>query len=155
MRVGLAAGCAERGFGFNFFLVSDGEGKLQSKNPLPPSVPGLPSALGVQRPTPTALFLRTRLPQLRNKLANYDLATVFRRYRHHQEDVLVNAVYGQGLRALARLAAGAGRDATARWASATADRVTEASLWVGCHQGLEAPMIEWVAECVTNWVEAR
>ena len=49
-RVGLAAGCAERGFGFNFFLVSDGEGKLQSKNPLPPSVPGLPSALGVQRP---------------------------------------------------------------------------------------------------------
>ena len=49
-RVGLAAGCAERGFGFNFFLVSDGEGKLQSKNPLPLSVSGLPSAVGVQRP---------------------------------------------------------------------------------------------------------
>jgi CDP-6-deoxy-D-xylo-4-hexulose-3-dehydrase len=35
------------------------------------------------------------------------------------------------------------------------DRVTEASLWVGCHQGLGAQMIEWVADCVTNWVEAR
>ncbi len=49
-RVGLAAGCAERGFGFNFFLVSDGAGNPQSKNPLPPSVSGLPAAVGVQRP---------------------------------------------------------------------------------------------------------
>ena len=49
-RVGLAAGCAERGFGFDFFLVSDGEGKLQATNPLPPSVPGLPAAVGLQRP---------------------------------------------------------------------------------------------------------
>lgn len=85
-------------------------------------------AIGVQRPAPATLFARTRLPQLRNKLANYDLATIFRRYRHHQEDVLVNAVYGQGLRALARLALRAGREATARWATRTADRVTEALL---------------------------
>ena len=49
-------------------------------------------------------------------------------YPHHLEDVLVNAVYGQGLRALARLAARAGHDAIARWASRTADRVTEALL---------------------------
>src|SRR6202021_1627063 len=49
-RGGRAAGCAERGFGFDFFLVSDGEGKLQATNPLPPSVPGLPAAVGLQRP---------------------------------------------------------------------------------------------------------
>ena len=88
-------------------------------------------ALGVRRPTPASLLLRTRLPQVRNKLADYDVGTIFERHRHHFEDVLVNAVYSQGLRALARLAAGAGRDATARWASRTAGRVT-ASLLERC-----------------------
>jgi hypothetical protein len=72
--------------------------------------------------------VRTRLPQLRNKLVNYDLRTIFRRFRHHQEDALVNAVYGQGLRALARLASRAGRGATARWAERTAGEVTAALL---------------------------
>jgi hypothetical protein len=84
--------------------------------------------VGLRRPTPGALFGRTRFAQLENKLANYDLATIFRRYRHHEEDVLVNAVCGQGLRALARLAALAGREATARWASGAADRVTASLL---------------------------
>ena len=93
--------------------------------------PAYDEAIGVRRPTPAALFLRTRLPQLRNKLAGYDVGRIFRSHRHHLEDVLVNAVYGQGLRALARLAARAGRDATARWASWTADRVT-ASLLERC-----------------------
>ena len=37
----------------------------------------------------------------------------------------MNAVYGQGLRALA-LAGRAGREAVARWATRTADEVTEA-----------------------------
>jgi dTDP-4-amino-4,6-dideoxygalactose transaminase len=36
-----------------------------------------------------------------------------------------------------------------------ADRVTEAALWVGCHPGLSPPMIDWIAECVTNWAEQR
>ena len=27
-----------------------------------------------------------------------------------------------------------------------ADRVTEASLWVGCYPGLTEPMIDWIAE---------
>ena len=85
-------------------------------------------SIGVRRPTPAGLFARTRLPQLRNKLANYDVEAIFRRNRHHVEDVLVNAVYGQGLRALARLAARAGHDATARWAARAAQRVTEALL---------------------------
>jgi hypothetical protein len=85
-------------------------------------------AIGLRRSTPAALFLRSRLPQLRNKLANYDVDTIFRRYRHHVEDVLVNAVFGQGLRALARLATGAGSETTARWASRTAERVTASLL---------------------------
>jgi glycogen debranching enzyme len=85
-------------------------------------------SIGVREPTPASLFFRTRLPQLRNKLANYDVARIFRRFRHHTEDVLVNAVYGQGLRALARLAARGGRDATARWAARTADEVTASLL---------------------------
>jgi glycogen debranching enzyme len=90
--------------------------------------PAYDAAIGVRRPNPASLLARTRLPQLRNKLADYDLNTIFRRYRHHQEDVLVNAVYGQGLRALARLAARAGRDGVARWATRTADDVTGALL---------------------------
>jgi Mannosylglycerate hydrolase MGH1-like glycoside hydrolase domain len=80
--------------------------------------------VGVGRPTPASLFFRTRFPELRNKLADWDVDAIFRRFRHHQEDVLVNAVYGQGLRALARLAARGGREATARWAARTADGVT-------------------------------
>jgi hypothetical protein len=88
--------------------------------------PAYDNEIGARDAGPAELLARTRLPQFRNKLANYDLATIFRRFRHHQEDMLVNAVYGQGLRALARLATRAGRDAAARWASRTADDVTAA-----------------------------
>jgi hypothetical protein len=105
-------------------IVSQFEGGLDFS-------PVYDEAIGLRRPTPTALLARTRLPQLRNKLANYDVGTIFRHYRHHLEDVLVNAAYGQGLRALARLAGRAGRDATARWAASEADRVT-ASLLERC-----------------------
>jgi 2-polyprenyl-6-methoxyphenol hydroxylase-like FAD-dependent oxidoreductase len=48
--VGLAAGAVKLGFGFDFFLVSDGAGKLQAKNPLPPARAGLPAAVGIKRP---------------------------------------------------------------------------------------------------------
>jgi hypothetical protein len=90
--------------------------------------PAYDEAIGLRGSHPVELFARTRFPQLLNKLANYDLRTIFRRYDHHLEDVLVNAVYGQGLRALARLAARAGHDAVARWAERTADDVTAALL---------------------------
>ena len=86
--------------------------------------PAYDDVIGVREPGPVSLIVRTRLFQLRNKLANYDLDAIFRRYGHHQEDVLVNAVYGQGLRALARLAGRAGHEAVARWATRTADEVT-------------------------------
>jgi 2-polyprenyl-6-methoxyphenol hydroxylase-like FAD-dependent oxidoreductase len=58
-RVGLAAGCVERGFGFNFFKVSDDTGKLQATNPLPPSVSGFPAAVGMQRPVFADFMTRT------------------------------------------------------------------------------------------------
>ncbi len=48
--VGLAAESVEKGFGFDFFLVSDGAGNLQAKNPLPPAGAGLPAAVGIKRP---------------------------------------------------------------------------------------------------------
>lgn len=90
--------------------------------------PAYDAAIGARTLHPAELLLRTRLPQLLNKLTDYDLPTIFLRFGHHQEDVLVNAVYGQGLRALARLAERGGRAAVARWASRTADGVTAALL---------------------------
>jgi 2-polyprenyl-6-methoxyphenol hydroxylase-like FAD-dependent oxidoreductase len=48
--LGLAAGCVERGFGFNYFKVGDDAGNIQATNPLPPSRPGFPAAIGMQRP---------------------------------------------------------------------------------------------------------
>jgi CDP-4-dehydro-6-deoxyglucose reductase, E1 len=33
-----------------------------------------------------------------------------------------------------------------------ADRVTEASLWVGCYPGLSDPMIDWIAESITDFL---
>jgi 2-polyprenyl-6-methoxyphenol hydroxylase-like FAD-dependent oxidoreductase len=48
--VGLATAAAQQGFGFDFFLISDGAGKLQAKNPLPPARAGLPAAVGIKRP---------------------------------------------------------------------------------------------------------
>jgi CDP-4-dehydro-6-deoxyglucose reductase, E1 len=35
------------------------------------------------------------------------------------------------------------------------DRITDSALWVGCHPGLRPPMIDWIAECVTNWLQMR
>jgi CDP-6-deoxy-D-xylo-4-hexulose-3-dehydrase len=35
-----------------------------------------------------------------------------------------------------------------------ADRITEAALWVGCHQGLTPPMVDWIASSVTDFVQA-
>ena len=48
--LGLAAGCVERGFGFDYFKVGDGAGNIQATNPLPPSRPDFPAAIGMQRP---------------------------------------------------------------------------------------------------------
>lgn len=90
--------------------------------------PAYDEALGVRRAVPASLIARSRSTQVVNKLLAFDVGRIARRFRHHQEDVLVNAVYGQGLRALARLAERAGRAELAAWASRTADAVTAALL---------------------------
>jgi hypothetical protein len=73
----------------------------------------------------TAIHLRARLPQLVNKLVDYDPDRVFRFNRRHVEDVLVNSVYADGLQALARLAAEAGEPELQLWATALAETVLE------------------------------
>jgi hypothetical protein len=77
---------------------------------------------------PATVYCRSRRDELVNKLLGFDLARIFTRTDHHQEDVLFNAVYADGLRALARLAAASHDTATATWADATAERVTAALL---------------------------
>ena len=90
--------------------------------------PAYDDVLGVRRPAPVSLFARSRSTQVVNKLAAFDVGRIVRCFRHHQEDVLVNSVYGQGLRALARLAECAGRPELVAWANGRADAVTAALL---------------------------
>ena len=73
-------------------------------------------------------MVRTRWPSALNKLRyRYDLERIFRG-RRHQEDVLVNAIYGQGLRALGRLALAEGKGDLAAWSDRHATAVTDALL---------------------------
>ena len=32
-----------------------------------------------------------------------------------------------------------------------ADRVTEASIWVGCYPGLNGEMVDWIAESIRDF----
>ncbi len=79
-------------------------------------------------PSPRRLGLSARLPQVLNKLAGYDERAVFRLNRRHREDVLVNSVYADGLRALARLAGRVGQAELERWAESASARVLTALL---------------------------
>ena len=36
-----------------------------------------------------------------------------------------------------------------------ADRITEAAVWIGCHQQLTAPMIDWAVDGVTKYLLER
>jgi hypothetical protein len=74
------------------------------------------------------LGLRARGPEVLNKLLDYDLELIFRLNYLQREDVLVNSVYGDGLQALARLAALHGDDGLRSWAEAQAHRVLEGLL---------------------------
>jgi hypothetical protein len=89
--------------------------------------PAYDEALGLRRVRPSSLFVRARATQVANKLLAFDVGRIAR-FRHHQEDVLVNALFGQSLRALARLAQRAARLELASWASSQAARVTAALL---------------------------
>jgi hypothetical protein len=72
-------------------------------------------------------YLRARLRQVRNKLVGYDdLGQIFGRGGWQHEDVLVNAVFGDGLRALGRLAARAAAEPLEAWAETHATTVLHA-----------------------------
>jgi Glycosyl hydrolase family 63 C-terminal domain len=75
---------------------------------------------------PVSIYVASRWPELVNKVLGFDLQRIFRHTDHHQADVLFNAVYGDGLRALARLARACGDEETAAWADGAAARVTAA-----------------------------
>jgi hypothetical protein len=90
--------------------------------------PAYDEAWGLRRPGPASIYLAARRPELVNRVLDFDLDRIFRLTDHHQEDVLFNAVYGDGLRALARLATAAGDGALAAWAERRANVVTAALL---------------------------
>jgi hypothetical protein len=91
--------------------------------------PAYDPVVGATGRGPLSVIFRTRWPELVNKVRyRYDDERILRTARHHQEDVLVNALYADGLASLARLAAGAGRTVLAAWAEAQAAWVTEALL---------------------------
>jgi glycogen debranching enzyme len=89
--------------------------------------PAYDPPVGADGRGPVEILFRTRWPELENKLRRFDLPRIFRHGRH-QEDVLVNAVYAQGLASLGRLSASAGKGELARWAAARSAAVTEALL---------------------------
>ncbi len=64
---------------------------------------------------------RARFHQLPNKLLGYDLGSIFRLTRTHCEDLVVNGAFVDGLQALARLSALAGRPELERWAAGRAE----------------------------------
>ena len=77
---------------------------------------------------PCILGLSARLPQVADKLVDWNPRLAFRVNPRHVEDVLVNSLYSDGLKALARLASRRGAVELERWANATADRVLDALL---------------------------
>jgi glycogen debranching enzyme len=92
--------------------------------------PSYDAALGLRYPAaPRDLILVPRRLDLANRVTGYDPARLFRAGRFLVDDVLVNAVYADGLRTLARLHGAAGDD-PAPWQARAAR--TEAALVARC-----------------------
>jgi hypothetical protein len=81
--------------------------------------------IGYRGGGPVSLFARSRVVEWRNQRSGYVTARLMAG-SDQVEDVLLNAVYADGLHALARLADLAGQPLVARWASAQAARTTAA-----------------------------
>lgn len=88
--------------------------------------PAYDQLLGVNLRNRLSLGVRPRLVQLANKARRYQPDRILARGSRHAEDVLVNAVLADGLYSLARLAKQGARPELAAWASAQADRTTQA-----------------------------
>jgi Glycosyl hydrolase family 63 C-terminal domain len=73
------------------------------------------------------ILVRSRLVEIKNKLAGYDLSRIFAR-NDHAEDVLVNTIWIDNLKVLARLARRAERPELATWAEAKATQALQSLL---------------------------
>ena len=78
--------------------------------------------------SPLILGLAARVPEVVDKLVDWNPKLVFRFNPRHFEDVLVNSVYADALQALAGLAARGGAGELQAWAAAKAARVLESLL---------------------------
>jgi hypothetical protein len=83
--------------------------------------PAFDRLLGAGRERPKSIRRALHRVNLANKLARYDLERIFARGRHC-EDVLVNAIWIDNLRALARLARREEQPELALWADAKAEQ---------------------------------
>ncbi len=81
--------------------------------------PAYDHSLGVRFDQPFRISLAVRRVKLANKLVHYNLKRIFASERH-LEDVLVNTIWIDNLKALARLARRANEEALASWAEAKA-----------------------------------
>jgi len=73
------------------------------------------------------LVVNSRRVEIRNKLAGYDLRRIFAR-EDHAEDLLVNTIWIDNLKALARLARRAGQPDLAAWAETKATQALQSLL---------------------------
>ncbi len=73
------------------------------------------------------ILANSRRVEIKNKLAGYDLGRIFAR-NDHAEDVLVNTVWIDNLKVLARLARRAGQPELAIWAEAKAGQALQSLL---------------------------
>jgi hypothetical protein len=89
--------------------------------------PAYDQSLGVSFDQPLRISSAVRRVKIANKLAGYDLERIFAR-ESHVEDVLVNAIWIDNLKALARLARRAGRPELAAWAEAKAAQALQSLL---------------------------
>jgi hypothetical protein len=118
-------------------------------------------AAGVRHLNPFSIYLRSRWTELVNKALGFDLRRIFRLTDHHQEDVLVNALYGDGLRALARVARSIADDGLAAWAAAAAALSACRTLfpmevcrrvWFGAAECAGLP--DWLRARVRGWLRS-
>lgn len=78
--------------------------------------PAYDSVIGVKNAPFRQLGRKARIPEIKNKLL---LGCDLKRFsftNHHQEDVLVNSIYAQGLRSLANIAKAVGETEIQKWA---------------------------------------
>ena len=89
--------------------------------------PAYDQAIGASPRSPFKIFVNARRVEIRNKLADYDLKRIFAR-EDHAEDVLVNSIWIDNLKALARLARRAGQAELAAWAEAKSAQALQSLL---------------------------